>query len=124
MRPRSGENFLEGAARASESRSGPERLLPPTAADLGLSRKDIYDARLVRDAEQADRKRARRSDRLRAQAHPHDLLTDLLARHPELLLFSLVCAGLRGAKRSANKGNCRTRLLLYRGRGTHRKGTG
>ena len=53
-----------------------------------------------------------------------DLLTDLQARHPELLLFSLVCAGLRGAKRSANKGNCRTRLSLYRGRGTHRKGAG
>ncbi|MCW5693093.1 MAG: hypothetical protein KIT48_12080 [Pseudolabrys sp.] len=37
-------------------RSQPERLTeaPPSAAQLGLSRKDIHEARLIRDAEQAE----------------------------------------------------------------------
>jgi hypothetical protein len=35
-------------------RSQPERLqsAPPNAADIGLSRKDIHEARIIRDAEQ------------------------------------------------------------------------
>lgn len=37
-------------------RSQPERLTqaPPSAADIGLSRKDIHEAREIRDAEQSD----------------------------------------------------------------------
>lgn len=34
-------------------RSQPERL-KPTASDLGLSRKDIHEARIIRDAEKED----------------------------------------------------------------------
>lgn len=37
-------------------RSQPERLVeaPPSAAEIGLSRKDIHEARQIRDAEKAD----------------------------------------------------------------------
>jgi|GEM_PF-6329867 len=60
-RPRSGwptntmplRSGARSVDRLYESRSGRERHLPPIAADVGLCRKDINDARLVRDAEQA-----------------------------------------------------------------------
>ena len=42
-------------ATAGGERSGREQSpLAPTAADIGVSRKDIHDARTIRDAEQAD----------------------------------------------------------------------
>jgi hypothetical protein len=48
----------EAATRQNNPGTGghvPDGNMPPaTAADLGLSRKDIHDARLIRDAEEAD----------------------------------------------------------------------
>jgi len=45
-----------GEVATAGKRSQPERLTeaPPSAADLGLSRKDIHEARIIRDAEKAD----------------------------------------------------------------------
>jgi hypothetical protein len=43
---------IAGPKYGKLGRSDGERL--PTAADIGLSRKDVHDARLIRDAEVAD----------------------------------------------------------------------
>jgi hypothetical protein len=41
-------------AKPGSKCSGPEHLEPATAAEIGISRKDIYEARIIRDAEKAE----------------------------------------------------------------------
>lgn len=44
----------EVASHGGERINVPDRNVAPTAADIGLSRKDIHEARQIRDAEEAD----------------------------------------------------------------------